>query len=171
MRTTRSCSLSSYRLLGALVLAVALAASSTGCVSKSSTVGMSLPTLSAGERVDGALVTFEGVVRVDAQGCLMVDVTDPGGDSADRWAVWPAGAEEIYGATPGGDNGVLVEGRRYVRGDPITGTGRLVALQALPGGGEGGGYFRGSGTYCDAADAGVLVMDTIEPSPGAASPG
>lgn len=173
MKMTRAWTPSRYRLLSALVLAASLVASTTGCASSNSTVSMGLPTLAADERVDGALVPFEGVVRIDAQGCLMVEVTNPngGGDGAERWAVWPRGAELIVGSGPDAGNGAVVEGRRYVKDDPITGTGRLVALEALPGGGKGGGYFRSSGTYCNALEVGVLVMDTIQPSGGAASRG
>ena len=158
---TNAWMLTSRRLLSAAVLAAVLAALTTGCGSKDSLTGMALPALGPDDRVDGALVPFEGVVRIGSQGCLMVEVTDPAGDGAERWAVWPTGAEEIYAAGPQNTNGVLVEGQRYVKGDPITGTGRPVALEALPGGGKGRGYFRSSGTYCGALDAGVLVIDDI----------
>ena len=159
------------RMLTGAVLAAVLVASTTGCASDEGLTGMGLPTLGPDQRVDGALVPFEGVVRIGPAGCLMVDVADPAGDAADRWAVWPRDAELIVGRDLEAGNGALVDGQRYVKGDPITGTGRLVALEALPGGGKGGGYFRSSGTYCDALDGGVLVMDTIQPSAGAMNPG
>ena len=159
------------RMLVGAVLAAVLAASTAGCVSTNSTVGGGLPVLGPDERVDGAPVSFEGVVRIGSQGCLMVSVSEPAGDAADRWAVWPRDAELIVGHDLEAGNGALVDGQRYVKGDPITGTGRLVALEALPGGGKGGGYFRSRGTYCDALDGGVLVMDDIQPSVGATSPG
>lgn len=163
--------LTSRRLLSAAVLTAVAAASSTGCESDKGLTGMALPTLGPGDRVDGALVAFEGVVRIGSQGCLMVAITDSAGDGAERWAVWPTGAEEIYGAGPDASNGVLVDGQRYVKGDPITGTGRLVALEALPGGGRGGGYFNESGTYCGALDSGVLVIDDVQQPDDATSPG
>lgn len=155
------------RLVTGAVLAAVLAASTTGCTYDAGLTGTALPTLGPDQHVDGALVPFEGMVWIGPQGCLMVDVADPAGDAADRWAVWPSGAEEVYAVGPQNTNGVLVDGQRYVEGDPVTGTGRLVALEALPGGGRGGGYFRSSGVYCDALDGGVLVMDTIQPSAGA----
>lgn len=151
----------SRRLLTGAVLAAVLAASITGCESDEGLTGMALPTLGPDDHVDGTPVSFEGVVRISPQGCLMVGLTAPAGDGADRWAVWPSGAKEVYGAGPDASNGVLVGDQQYVKDDPITGTGRLVALEALPGGGKGGGYFRSSGTYCDAQDVGVLVMDNI----------
>ena len=161
------------QLLTGAVLAAVLAASTTGCASeyKNSTVGAGLPVLDPDERVDGVLVPFEGVVRIGPQGCIMVSVSDPAGDVADRWAVWPRDAELIVGTGPDVGNGALVDGESCVRDDRITGTGRLVALEALPGGGKGGGYFRSHGTYCDALDGGVLVMDDVQPSAGATSPG
>ena len=157
---TNAWMLTSRRLLTGAVLAAVLAASTTGCVSKNSLVGNGVPALGPDDHVDGALVPFEGVLHIGPQGCVMIEVTDPPGDGADRWVVWPTGAELIVGSVEMG-NGALVEGQRYVKDDPITGTGRLVALEALPGGGKGGGYFRSSGTYCDALDAGVLVIDDI----------
>lgn len=163
--------LTSCRLLTGAVLVAVVAASTAGCASKNSSTGMALPALGPDERVEGALVPFEGVLRIGSQGCLMVSVTDPAGDGADRWAVWPTGAEEVYAVGPQATNGVLVDGQRYVKDDPITGTGRLVALEALPGGGKGGGYFRSSGTYCGALEGGVLVIDDVRPTVGTTSPG
>lgn len=154
--------LTGRRLLTGAVLAALLAASTTGCGSEEGLTGMALPTLSSRDQVDGALVSFEGVVGIGPQGCLMVGLTDPPGDGADRWAVWPTGAEEVYAVGPQATNGVLIDSQQYVEDDPITGTGRLVPLEAVPGGGRGGGYFNESGTYCDAQDVGVLVIDDID---------
>ena len=123
---------------------------------------MGLPTLSTDELPDGELVAFEGVVEVGPQGCLMVRLTDPPGDTADRWAVWPPGADEVSSSVQAG-NGAVVDGETYAGEDRITGTGRLVDLAEIPGGEEGGGYFRSSGRYCDALQGGVLVIDDVRP--------
>jgi len=58
-----------------------------------------LPKLSADERVDADSVPFEGVLRIGPQGCLMVHLDTPTGDTADRWTVWPVDAEQVLSAT------------------------------------------------------------------------
>lgn len=151
------------RLVTAVALAAVVAVSATGCASIQGLGGMGLPTLSTGELPDGELVGFEGVVVVGPQGCLMVRLTDPPGDAADRWAVWPPGADKVSISEEAG-NGAVIDGETYAGEDRITGTGRPVDLADIPGGEEGGGYFRSSGTYCDALVGGVLVIDEVRPA-------
>ena len=146
------------RVLTGAVLAALVAVSATGCARDEGLSGMGLPTLPADEQVDAEQVSFEGVLHVGPRGCLMVRLTGPAGESADRWTVWPTGSEQVLGTGETG-NGALVDGRTYADGDRITGTGRLVALEALPDGESG--YSQSSGRYCDAAESGVLVVDEL----------
>lgn len=137
--------------------------SATGCARVEGLGGLGLPTLSTDELAGGELVAFEGVVKVGPQGCLMVRLTDPSGDAADRWVVWPPGADLVSISVEAG-NGAVVDGRTFAGEDRVTGTGLLVDLDALPGGGEGGGYLSSSGRYCDALEGGVLVIDDLRPA-------
>ena len=144
-------------------LAAVVAVSATGCASAAGMGGTGLPTLSTDELADGGPVSFQGVVKIGPQGCLMVRLTDPPGDPADRWAVWPPGADLVSISEEAG-NGAVVDGETYAGEDRITGTGRLVDLAEIPGGQEGGGYVRSSGRYCDALEGGVLVIDDVRPA-------
>lgn len=141
------------RMLVGAVLAGLVAVSVAGCGRDEGLAGMGLPTLPADEQVDGEQVTFSGVLDVGPRGCLMVRLTDPAGDAADRWTVWPTASEPVHGS------GALVGGEEYAGGDSVTGTGRLVDLTALPDGESG--YLQSSGRYCDAAQGGVLVIDDL----------
>ncbi len=143
-------------------LAAVVAVSAAGC-GAFSMGGSGLPTLSTDRLPDGELVAFRGVLKVGPQGCLMVRLSEPSGDTADRWTVWPPGADLVVGSEEAG-NGAKVDGQSFAGEDRITGTGRLVELAAIPGGEEGGGYFRSSGQYCDALVGGVLVIDDVRPA-------
>jgi hypothetical protein len=103
------------------------------------------------------------VLEVGPQGCLVVRLTEPSSDTADRWTVWPPGADIVHGSV-GAGNGAQVDGQAFAGEDRITVTGRLVELAEIPGGEEGGGYFRSSGQYCDALVGGVLVIDDVRPA-------
>lgn len=144
----------------AVVVAGLLAGAASGCADEAM-VGTGLPRLSEEERVAGDAVPFRGTLEIGPQGCLMVRLTDPPGGTADRWTVWPAGAEAVYGSAEQG-NGALVDGETFMGGDAVSGTGQLVELAALPGGSSPGSYFEGSGRYCDALVGGVLVIDEIQ---------
>lgn len=127
------------RVTGAFLAAV-VTMSAMACARDEGSGG-GLPALGADEHVDGEAVPFQGLLRIGPHGCLMARITEPSGDAADRWVVWPTGAGLIVEGEDAGD-GALVDDERYVKGDRITGTGLLVDLAALPGGGErGGGYY------------------------------
>lgn len=143
------------------VAVVPLLALAAGCVRDEGLGGGGVPHLSADEQVAGEAVTFRGVLGVGPQGCLMIRLTDPAGDAADRWTVWPPGADAVYGTAEEG-NGALVDGEAFMGGDSVTGVGQLVDLAALPGGTSPGSYFEGKGRYCDALVGGVLVVDEVE---------
>lgn len=138
-----------WRLVVGVVLTGLVVGTSAGCVLDKALGGGGVPHLSADEQVTGDAVSFRGDLRVGPQGCLMARLTDPAGDTADRWVVWPPGAEAVYGSAEEG-NGALVDGETFVGGDSVTGTGQLVELAALPGGTSPGSYFEGKGRYCDA---------------------
>ncbi|MBC3763309.1 hypothetical protein ACUN7V_12035 [Quadrisphaera oryzae] len=142
----------------AVVVAGLVTAAASGCDQGMS--GMGLPHLSADERVEGDAVPFRGTLEIGPQGCLMARLTDPPGGTADRWTVWPPGAEAVYGSGEEG-NGAEVDGETFMGGDAVSGTGQLVDLAALPGGTSPGSYFEGSGRYCDALVGGVLVITEV----------
>ncbi|MBF5083446.1 hypothetical protein [Quadrisphaera sp. INWT6] len=146
--------------VGAALLALALA-SLGGCAHGEGLGGGDLPHLSAEEHVDAESVPFQGVLHIGPQGCLMVRLTDPAGNTADRWTVWPTGAELVLSATQSG-NGARVHGEVYADQERVTGSGRLVQLADLPSGDSPGSYFEGKGRYCDALVGGVLVIDDVQ---------
>ncbi|PWJ53638.1 hypothetical protein SAMN06264364_11141 [Quadrisphaera granulorum] len=148
-------------LSAAVTAAVAVVVGgASGCVRDEAMAGMGLPRLSADEQVAGDAVPFQGTLEIGPQGCLMVRLTDPAGDTADRWTAWPSGSEAVYGSAEEG-NGAKVDRETFMGGDAVSGTGRLVPLSALPGGISPGSYFEGSGRYCDALVGGVLVIDEV----------
>lgn len=134
--------------------------SAAGCARGEGLGGGDLPQLSADEHVDAESVPFQGVLHIGPQGCLMVRLSDPTGDTADRWTVWPTGAELELSATQSG-NGARVDGEVYADQERISGSGRLVHLADLPLGSSPGSYFEGKGRYCDALVGGVLVIDDV----------
>jgi hypothetical protein len=45
------------------------------------------------------------VLEVGPQGCLVVRLTEPSSDTADRWTVWPPGADIVHGSVGAGEEG------------------------------------------------------------------
>ena len=144
--------------MGVVAVAVVLMTLTSGCASDE--VGMALPVVSMAEPVEADRVPYEGTMEADSQGCLKIRLTGADGVATDRWAVWPDGAEEVPRRADLG-NGVRYDGELYLPGDPVEGTARLIALEAIRGGESGGGYWRGSGVYCGALVGGVILLDEL----------
>lgn len=144
--------------IGAVAVAAVAMTLAAGC--DSAEVGMALPVVSMAEPVTADRVPYEGTMEADSQGCLKIRLTGADGIATDRWAVWPDGAEAVPRQADLG-NGVRYDGELFLPGDPVEGTARLIALDAIPGGEPDGGYWRGSGVYCGALVGGVILLDEL----------
>lgn len=116
-------------------------------------VGFGVPRQNQIDEVTSVREPINGTIDVAGDGCMNLAL--PTGET--RWIVWPPDAEQ-------GDSGdiVLSGGQEFGDGDAITGVGALVTLADLPGGSDADGYFGSFGGFCDADDAGVVVLDWLE---------
>lgn len=116
-----------------------------------SSAGFGMPTQPRDRPVPGERTDVEGVLRVESNGCFTLELED----GARRWVVWPPGT--------GMDDDGVVLGRssRVADGDRLTGTGALVDAAALPDWENADSYFRAFGSFCEAGETGVVVLDVV----------
>lgn len=113
--------------------------------------GFGVPRQPAPGEFPGPRQDITGVVTVQGNGCLDLDL----GDQGLRWIVWPDTT------TVTDDGATVVVGDHSVSdGDVVTGTGTLVDASVLPGwDSDPVGYFGGFGRFCGAGELGVVVLD------------
>jgi hypothetical protein len=134
--------------------AVCLALSGCGAPSDSEG-GFGLPRQPDDAPVPGARESLDGVLRVEADGCF----TWESGSGERRWVLWPPGSEDA------GAQVRLPDGALVGDGQALSGTGALVGATALPQWESADSYFRSFGTFCDAGDTGVVVLDAVRAGP------
>lgn len=119
--------------------------------------GFGLPTV-APDDIDGPRTELAGTLHVERDGCF----TWSGDDdvSERRWAVWPASASHD------GDHVALGDGSTVTEGDAVVGTGVRAEASSLPEWDERDSYFHSFGTFCGAAERGIVVFDDVQrPNP------
>lgn len=135
-----------------LVLMGAVPAALAACSGEEPSDGFGVPTVAFEEAVEAAAEPVEGTVAVRANGCF--DLELPDGEV--RWIVWPEGTRL------GDDGDQLVVRDLLVRdGDAISGTGALAGAEVLPGWEDPDSYFASFGTFCEAQEYGVVVLDEV----------
>ncbi len=134
---------------GAVLLAAAVCAAAAGC--SDAQVGLGIPRQPSPSAFAGPRQDVVGVVAVQADGCVDLDL----GDRGLRWVVWP---DSTTTANDGAD--VVVRDHVVASGDTVTGTGTLAGAGVLPGWQDAqGSYFGSFGRFCKADEVGVVILD------------
>lgn len=115
--------------------------------------GFGLPVQPSDAALPGVREDVLGTLRVESNGCFTLEL-DGGGRP---WLVWPPGAtqEGAVVVLPGGDE--------VGDGDRLVAVGAPATAEALPGWSEPDSYFHAFGTFCEAHQRGVVLLDEVRP--------
>lgn len=114
--------------------------------------GPGLPTQPADAALPGDRLDMMATLRVESNGCFTLDV----GEGDQPWAVWPAGSRQDD------DRIILVNGDEVGDGDRLLLRGAFAPAEVLPRWSAPGSLFNAHGTFCEAGERGVILVDQAE---------